>query len=377
MKKRLMALVCALVLALTMVPAFAAEDVIYIVAINDTVPEIQKSTMPFWSGGYLYVSCTAFQDFGIDYNSSAAKQTLLLYRSRGGGALIFDLKNGMCRDSQGNVYIESAVTRSGQMFVPVGRVAEYFGLIYTYNKIQYGYLVRLRDTSSVLSDEVFLDAASERLAYRYNQYQQSLLPQNSGQNANTGGGAETEEPLEEGAGQNLYLSLLVQDTDRASGLLDALGSSGYMTFYFPVELLESAGDLTRRMSVTGQAIGLAADASKGIENVLTQLHRGNELLSRATGSKTRLVWIENSSEQTIQALKEAGYCPLVPQVDFARRGVTSSSAAADLLSSAAAQRRANVTVWLGSDVNQTGLRALLSAAGTEGDQILPMTEALS
>lgn len=92
MKKRLMALVCALVLALTMMPVSAAEDVIYIVAINDTVPEIQKSTMPFWSGGYLYVSCTAFQDFGIDYNSSAAKQTLLLYRSRGGGALIFDLK---------------------------------------------------------------------------------------------------------------------------------------------------------------------------------------------------------------------------------------------------------------------------------------------
>ena len=81
MKKRLMALVCALVLVLTMMPVSAAEDVIYIVAINDTVPEIQKSTMPFWSGGYLYVSCTAFQDFGIDYNSSAAKQTLLLYRS--------------------------------------------------------------------------------------------------------------------------------------------------------------------------------------------------------------------------------------------------------------------------------------------------------
>ena len=86
---------------------------------------------------------------------------------------------------------------------------------------------------------------------------------------------------------------------------------------------------------------------------------------------------QKDRKQTIQALKEAGYCPLVPQVDFARRGVTSSSAAADLLSSAAAQRRANVTVWLGSDVNQTGLRALLSAAGAEEDQILPMTEALS
>lgn len=377
MKKRLLALVCALALALTMMPVSAAEDVIYIMAINDTVPEIQKSTMPFWSGGYLYVSCTAFQDFGIDYNSSAAKQTLLLYRSRGGGALIFDLKNGMCRDSQGNIYIESAVTRNGHMFVPVGRVAEYFGLIYTYNKIQYGYLVRLRDNSSVLSDQVFLDAASERLAYRYNQYQQSLLPQSSGQSTDTGSGTETEEPLEEGAGQNLYLSLLVQDTDRAASLLDALGSSHYMTFYFPVELLESAGDLTRRMSVTGQAIGLAVDGSRGAESALEELRRGNELLSRATGGKTRLVWLENSTEQTVQALEQAGYCPLVPLVNFARRGVTSSSAASDLLSSAAAQRRANVTVWLGSDVNQTGLRALLSAARAEEDQLLPMTEALS
>ena len=120
-------------------------------------------------------------------------------------------------------------------------------------------------------------------------------------------------------------------------------------------------------------------ASRGKENPLHTFAARSfyAILSRATGSKTRLVWIENSSEQTIQALKEAGYCPLVPQVDFARRGVTSSSAAADLLSSAAAQRRANVTVWLGSDVNQTGLRALLSAAGAEEDQILPMTEALS
>lgn len=375
MKKRILALVCALALILTLCPAAPAADVVYITAINDAIPEIDGSSMPFWSGGYLYVSCAIFKEFGIDYNRSVSKQSLVLYRSRGGGALIFDMKNNLSMDSQNNIYIEPAVVRNGQVFVPVGRVAEYFGLIYTYTKISYGYLVRIRNSSSILDDAMFLDAASERLAYRYNQYQQSLLPSADPQGPAAGTEPEEGEPSA-GEGHNLYISVLVEDTEQASGLLDALGTAGSVTFYLQPELLESAGDLTRRMLATGHALGLTADAGGGAGPALEQLHQGNRMLSRATGSKTRLVWLDGASEQTAAEVEAAGYCVLSPQLDYAGQGLTGSGAASGLLSRVGEQQRANVTVWLGGGVNQAGLRALLSSAAVSGDQLLPMTEAI-
>lgn len=375
MKKRMLALACVLALVLTLCPAAPAAEVVYITAINDTIPEIDGASMPFWSGGYLYVSCAIFREFGIDYNRSVSKQSLVLYRSRGGGALIFDMKNNLSMDSQNNIYIEPAMTRNGQVFVPVGRVAEYFGLIYTYTKISCGYLVRIRNNSSILDDAMFLDAASGQLAYRYNQYQQSLLPSAAPQDPDTGTGPGEEEPSV-GGGRNLYISTLVEDTEQASGLLDVLGTAGSVTFYLRPEVLESAGDLTRRMLAAGHAVGLTADAGGGAGPALEQLRQGNQMLSRATGSKTRLVWLDSASEQTAAEVEAAGYCVLVPQLDSAGQGLTGSGAAAALLNRAGGQQRTNVTIWLGSGVNQAGLRALLSSAAVSGDQLLPMTEAI-
>ena len=57
--RRLLALVCALAMALSLSgPASAAGD-IYFTVINDSVVSLSDSTMPTWSGGVLYVPYSA------------------------------------------------------------------------------------------------------------------------------------------------------------------------------------------------------------------------------------------------------------------------------------------------------------------------------
>ena len=81
--RRLLALVCALALALSLSgPASAAGD-IYFTVINDSVVSLSDSTMPTWSGGVLYVPYSAFDgsntarigfDISFSYNRSSGTQ---------------------------------------------------------------------------------------------------------------------------------------------------------------------------------------------------------------------------------------------------------------------------------------------------------------
>ena len=61
MKRRAAALLCALVLVCQMGlwPARAAEEVCFI-AVNSEVLSLSDATMPFWSGGYLYIPASIF-----------------------------------------------------------------------------------------------------------------------------------------------------------------------------------------------------------------------------------------------------------------------------------------------------------------------------
>ncbi len=69
MKKRVCALLCALLAVLTLLPqrAGAAESV-YFTAINDNLLALNASTMPAWVEGVLYVPYTVFDSASTGSN---------------------------------------------------------------------------------------------------------------------------------------------------------------------------------------------------------------------------------------------------------------------------------------------------------------------
>lgn len=372
----------ALVLALLLlmqplfVPAQAAPTV-YFTAVNDYVLELSDETMPFWSGGYLYLPSTIFtgsvgRQLGISYSRYVNRQTVILYSSDT-HALIFDLSNNTTKDNQGNAYAQTAILRNGVVFVPETVITSFFGITCTRTSVPYGYLVRLRNGDAVLSDSQFADAASYWMEERYDQYLKSHTSEQESQQP------ETEEPVQPSTpeGKSVYLCLMAQDPQLVEEILDALERyDGQATFYCSLEFLEQQGDLLRRMEASGQGIGILADSADGELTAAEQLERGNELLYRSACAKTRLVYVENASEGTLGELAQAGYCCLRADMDRTAYALTSSASAETLLQRVSA-RSGDVSVWLGESVSGTGMRAFLQKADQADDRCLAMTETVT
>ena len=118
MRRKLAALLLCLLLVfqLSPVPSGAAETV-YFTAVNKNVLTLSDDTMPFWSGGYLYVPSTIFtgvgRDLGVSYYPNIARQTVLLYVDKTVySSLVFDLNKDYAIDNEGNLYFHSVTTRS-------------------------------------------------------------------------------------------------------------------------------------------------------------------------------------------------------------------------------------------------------------------------
>ena len=380
MRRKILAAALLLALLAQLAPASMAEETVYFTAVNETVLELSDATMPFWSGGYLYVPATIFSGKELDvyYSSNAARQTVILYDRS--SSLIFDLDGRTMTDSQGNTFTQKPIERGGMVFVPVSTVTNFFRLTYTSTKVTlytggqtiHGYLVRVKNSGAVLSDRIFTDAAASQLIYRFNGYY-------SGKNASPSapGGEEPvppPSPIEEVRGKRLYLCFAVRDAAATEGLLDLLDRYGAKAaFYFPVDALADSGDLLRRMAGSGQSIGLltAADAGGGWQEALP---RANRALSRATGEKTRLTLLAGAGAETLTAAADQGWRCLTPTLDQAENGLSTASGVSALLKKAEAQKADSVTVWLDGNITEEALRMLLTAAAAAGDRCLALTE---
>ena len=174
-------LTAALFLGLT-VPTSAAS--LYFTAINDSIPPLTSDTMPFWSGGTIYVPYTVFDakqngvnvSLGLyaNYNQNAGTVTLFNLRQ----VLVFDFNSRNCRDDMtGTVYAYRAIMRSGRPYLPLNMVCSFFGMEYSYNQlpsISQGYLVRIKSADAVLDDALFIERARDLLQNRLREYTQSL-----------------------------------------------------------------------------------------------------------------------------------------------------------------------------------------------------------
>ncbi len=137
MKKRLGALLCALVMCLALLsPASALEEVCF-TSLNNKLLPLASDTMPLWSGGVLYVPASLFDGsatnasygvtLGVSLTQSQSSGTITLYSLS--GILVFDLNSGICVDQQtGELLSGRAITRNGRIYLPLNIVVDFFGL---------------------------------------------------------------------------------------------------------------------------------------------------------------------------------------------------------------------------------------------------------
>ena len=375
-KKKLAAVVFALLMLVQTVPpteAQAAKNV-YFTAINDNILPLSDETMPFWWGGYLYIAGSVFTGYvrentGISYTYNASKQMAALYASgKSGKSLAFNLNTGYTQDHQGNIYNRPALKRGGEVFVQAAVVAEYFGLKYSVISVENGHLVWLREPdANTLSDATFADAASYTMRERYDDY---IKGQSAAQLPDTPEGGEVFE------GKRIYLCFRAADPLKTTSLLDTLDRQGSQAAFFcTAEFLKEQDDLLRRMTATGQSVGIHVDGDSNL-SALEQVEQANRALYQATCGMTRLVFAENVDGQTLEALRQAGYSCLQPDMNSEAQGLQTSGGAGTLLQRVSAQR-GDISVWLGESAGAVGLRAFLTAAQQSEDACIALVETVA
>jgi len=284
----------------------------------------------------------------------------------GSRALLFKKDTGYGEDQSGRQYFPGAVERNGILFVPAGVVAGFFNLNYSVSSVRNGSLVWLRSKDFILTEDIFLDAASGVMTQRYQEYLGS-----------TGTAAESEPetpPTVEEliSGKRLYLC--ARATEQTGELLDLLDRyDSKMTFFCTAEFMAEHHDLLRRMDATGHGIGILAEEGEGLPPVAEQLEAANRELEQAAFVRTRLVRVENAAPETMADLLTRGYCTGASALPLSRSTLSGSTRATELFRSMTATRKTAV-VWLDDQVSSGGLVTFLSQANRAEDPCVPLRE---
>lgn len=352
-RKRLLSLLLSVLMLCTLLPPRAsAAPTLYFTAVNDRMCDLSDETMPFLQNGLLYVAGATVDgpdDLGIRYSYNQEKSVAILYK--GQRVLYCDLTAGTMENNRtGEQYAGSPIVRSGMVFFPITALAKMFDLKYSSTKIAYGYLLRIRDDNAVLSDEYFIDAATDPIQKRYAQYERAHAA--AEQENETP--AQVETPVRRDD-LTVYLLLPAANGFMLTQLLSTLENyQSHATLLLTPELPESAGDGVRRAAATGNAVALRIDAATAAE-ALAQIERGNDALWRAASLRTRLVYLESADKTLRAAVVGAGYCPItINTSDFTRSGTHWADTALKW-----AGRSTSVRLYLGAE---SGVSSALGTA---------------
>lgn len=368
--KRLLSLLLSVLMLCTLLPPRAsAAPTLYFTAVNDRMCDLSDETMPFWQNGLLYVAGATVDgpdDLGIRYSYNQEKSVAILYK--GQRVLYCDLTAGTMENNRtGEQYAGPPIVRSGMVFFPITALAKMFDLKYSSTKIAYGYLLRIRDDNAVLSDEYFIDAATDPIQKRYAQYERAHAAAESEQ-------PETPPPVDTPTRRDdltVYLLLPAAEEAALTQLLSTLENyQSHATLLLTPELLESAGDGVRRAAATGNAVALCISAETADE-ALAQIERGNDALWRAASLRTRLVYLESADKTLRAAVVGAGYCPItINTSDFTRSGTHWADTALKW-----AGRSTSVRLYLGAESGvSSALGTALSRLRAENCTIAALNE---
>lgn len=328
----------AVVLSLTLFFPVRAAETVYFTAINDSLMTLSSDTMPLWSGGTLYVPYTVFDgnnstgvNLGISSGYSRSSGTVTLYNLQ--QMLTFDLNNGTSYNAITEEPLSGkAILRNGRPYVPVSLVCSFFGLSYSNISISQGvYLVRIKNGDVVLSDKVFVDAASQSIQQRLREYYQTnqsiptpgVLPpteEDTQQGTQSGDnqqqeGTQTEMPEDV---VPVYLGFDCEEDQGLTQILDVLDSRGEKgIFFFRPQQLEEQEPVLYRILGSGHSVGLIADG-RSLSATRQQLEQGQQALAMAGYTQTTLAMVPESQrsaledegwvcwEETLSAVPEEG-----------------------------------------------------------------------
>lgn len=317
-------LLAAVLLVLLIPLADASEPTVYQLALNDNFVDedaLVASNMPVSVGGTIYVPYTTFDryvtgvDLGVSYteNWDDGEHTLTLFTLN--GLLRFNLTQGTCIDQNEEPQNMAAIFRNNKIYVPAYSVCQHFGLQYSYIPTRTaGVLIRIKNQSAVLNDVKFQQSSASFMQNRYNKYILSLNPSTTPTFTTTHPTPTPVPPVtvppvtaEPGAGKTVRLAVSCTTGEAGGEILETLSSRGVqaLMLFRPAEL-EARADLVLQALSEGHTVGLLVDGSDA-QAALEELEAGNAILARLAWTQTHIACVENGTDETRDALRQAGW----------------------------------------------------------------------
>ena len=305
MKRRLLTFLCILALCIPILQPVSAASVCF-TAVDDTllIP-LTADSMPVWSGGVLYVpynvfsASTAGGRLGLNSIYSKNSGTVSIYILR--KMMVFDLNNGTCYDqTTGESFPQKAIIRNGKAYVPANQVCNFFGLSQpTYSSTAYGYLVRFKTPSAVLSDAVFIDAAGDQMNTLLKEYTRSLQQSQESTSTQPVTPQKPQEP--EPADIPTYLSFRCETGQAAQAIAQSLEQNDCSgLFFFPADRISAQGALIRRLLGCGHSVGILAEG-EDTQQTLTLLEEGSRTLESVARSRTYYALVPEEQREEVEA----------------------------------------------------------------------------
>ena len=295
-----------------LLPLHASASTIVLTAVNDEFLPLSTSTMPTKKSGEWYAPYTVFGSFQITSSVQESGDVLVLQgESR---TLTFSVSQGYVYDQNMNGYSQPAYSINGTIYVPVKLVCGQFGLSYSLISGE-NQILRICDENAMLSDNDFLSQSSGQAGDIVDEYKEESVPKpkppvepEEPEEDNRPEPVPPEEPIEPATIRPnlIYLTFYGTPNEYSADLLDTLQQYGRTaTFFLPVTE-EWDAEFIRRILAQGHTIGLWVNAAD-----IGQLQHANDRLFALTGTVTRLVSVQEGSDQLTEeqrgTLLENGY----------------------------------------------------------------------
>lgn len=282
--KRIAAIFLTAIFLISAAPEAGADSNVYFFSANDTLMDLTADTMPEFIGSVLYAPSEFLcnSQFKLFFANNKANQTATVYNSK--YFVVFDLSKNYVYDQTGKTFNSRAIARNSKIYLPVSFICDYFGLTYSYLNTQIAPLIRVKNESAVLSDKIFIDAASSLMQLRLNEYNKTLTEQPPLPTPSSG---VTTPPTKK---VNVCLSFFNPTYETAVNILDALDGYGCRaTFFFKSSDIAEMDDLIRRILGKGNSVGIDLSGKNDYAEIKAEIETANKLLDVITKTRTRLL----------------------------------------------------------------------------------------
>lgn len=280
MKKRIVALLLLLVLAVGFLPGAKAAGTLFFVGVNNDIPMLLSGeTSPFYANGMLYAPYTVFGagPGGVNVSYDTEQETFALFTLS--NTVVYDLAEGTMTDKSGNSFSVDVIYRNGVLYLPVEQAAKQFGLSVSLLTSKTGcVLLRFKDGTEVYDDNAFLEKSELFITHMLETYGsqppgESVMPDEEPEENGE------EDPVDEST--EVYLAFAGEAVSQSTlGHLEALeyvlDTELYCAFFLTEKQILNDSQLVRDLYNSGHMIGLTV--SPGQTDAEAALQRANDAL---------------------------------------------------------------------------------------------------